>query len=66
VLGNNPDPATGRSYNVPQERWVEGIFSGTHRSSWDRDGNLYVQDWNVSGRIMKLVRVKWPLAPSGR
>jgi hypothetical protein len=57
VLGNNPDPATGRSYNVPQERWVEGVFSGTHGSSWDRDGNLYVQDWNVSGRIMKLVRV---------
>ena len=25
---------------------------------FDKDGNLYVQDWNVSGRIMKLVRVK--------
>ena len=24
----------------------------------DKDGNLYVQDWNVDGRIMKLVRVK--------
>jgi hypothetical protein len=58
VLGNNPDPALGRSYNVPQERWVEGVFSGTHGSSWDKDGNLYVQDWNVAGRIMKLVRVK--------
>lgn len=58
VLGNNPDPATGRNYNVPQEKWIEGIFSGTHGSSWDKDGNLYVQDWNVSGRIMKLVRVK--------
>jgi hypothetical protein len=59
VLGNNPDPATGRNYNVPQEKWVEGLFSGTHGSSWDREGNLYVQDWNVSGRLMKLVRVKW-------
>jgi hypothetical protein len=58
VLGNNPDPAKGRNYNVPQDQWVEGIFSGTHGSSWDRDGNLYVQDWNVAGRIMKLVRVK--------
>lgn len=58
VLGNNPDPAMGRNYNVPQERWIEGIFSGTHGSSWDRDGNLYVQDWNVAGRIMKLLRVK--------
>jgi hypothetical protein len=58
VLGNNPDPAKGGSFNVPQKDWVEGIFSGTHGSSWDRDGNLYVQDWNVAGRLMKLVRVK--------
>jgi hypothetical protein len=58
VLGNNPDPAKGANYNVPQDRWVEGAFSGTHGSYWDKDGNLYVQDWNVAGRIMKLVRVK--------
>ena len=59
VLGFNSDPAKRGNYNVPQEQWIEGIFSGTHGSSWDRDGNLYVQDWNVSGRIMKLMRVKW-------
>ncbi len=58
VLGHNPDPAQGRNFKVPQDQWIEGIFSGTHGSYWDRDGNLYVQDWNVSGRIMKLVRVK--------
>ena len=58
VLGHNPDPKKGGNYNIPQEQWVEGVFSGTHGSSWDADGNLYVQDWNVSGRIMKLVRVK--------
>ena len=58
VLGHNPDPAKGGNYNVPQDQWIEGIFSGTHGSSWDHDGNLYVQDWNVAGRIMKLLRVK--------
>lgn len=58
VLGNNPDPQKGRSYNIPQNQWIEGVFSGTHGSFWDQEGNLYVQDWNVSGRIMKLVRVK--------
>ena len=57
VLGHNPNPRTRGSFNVPQERWVEGAFSGTHGSYWDAEGNLYVQDWNVSGRIMKLVRV---------
>jgi hypothetical protein len=58
VLGHNPDPKTRVNFNVPQEKWIEGIFNGTHGSYWDKDGNLYVQDWNVSGRIMKLVRVK--------
>ncbi|HAY79469.1 MAG TPA: 6-bladed beta-propeller [Planctomycetaceae bacterium] len=58
VLGHNPDPKTRRNFNVPQNQWIEGIFNGTHGSYWDKDGNLYVQDWNVSGRLMKLVRVK--------
>ena len=58
VLGHNADPKMRANYNVPQDKWIEGIFSGTHGSSWDKDGNLYVQDWNAAGRIMKLVRVQ--------
>ena len=58
VLGHNADPAKRVNFNVPQAEWIEGVFSGTHGSYWDAEGNLYVQDWNVSGRIMKLVRVK--------
>jgi hypothetical protein len=59
VLGYNPEPTKGgRNFNIPQAQWVEGIFAGTHGSYWDAEGNLYVQDWNTSGRIMKLVRVK--------
>ncbi len=58
VLGHNVDPAKRMNYDVPQDQWIEGVFSGTHGSCWDKDGNLYVQDWNVSGRIMKLARVK--------
>ncbi|MCP4173843.1 MAG: 6-bladed beta-propeller [Fuerstiella sp.] len=58
VLGHNPDPQKGRSFGIKQEDWIEGVFSGTHGSYWDNDGNLYVQDWNVSGRIMKLMRVR--------
>ena len=58
VLGHNPDPDKRVNFNVPQAEWIEGIFSGTHGSYWDRDGNLYVQDWNVDGRIMKLVRAE--------
>lgn len=58
VLGHNSDPEKRANFNVPQEEWKEGIFSGTHGSYWDKDGNLYVQDWNVSGRLMKLVRAR--------
>lgn len=58
VLGHNADPAQRANHNVPQDKWIEGIFSGTHGSYWDKDGNLYVQDWNMAGRLMKLVRVK--------
>ena len=58
VLGHNSDPKTRVNFNVPQANWIEGVFNGTHGSYWDQDGNLYVQDWNVDGRIMKLVRVK--------
>jgi hypothetical protein len=57
VLGHNADPAKRANFNVPQDQWVEGVFSGTHGSYWDKEGNLYIQDWNVSGRLMKLVRV---------
>ena len=58
VLGHNADPKKKVNFDVPQEQWIEGVFSGTHGSYWDKASNLYVQDWNVSGRIMKLVRVK--------
>lgn len=58
VLGHNPNPKTRGSFGVKQKDWIEGVFSGTHGSFWDADGNLYVQDWNVDGRLMKLVRVK--------
>ncbi len=58
VLGYNADTGKRGAHGITQDKWVEGVFSGTHGSHWDKDGNLYVQDWNVSGRIMKLVRVK--------
>ncbi len=58
VLGHNSDAKKRMNFNIPQEQWIEGVFSGTHGSYWDKDGNLHVQDWNISGRIIKLVRVK--------
>ncbi len=65
VLGHNSDPKMRNNFKVEQANWIEGVFSGTHGSYWDADGNLYVQDWNTDGRIMKLVRVD-PQAPLTR
>ena len=58
VLGHNANPAQRANFNVPQKDWTEGIFNAVHGSMWDKDGNLYLQDWNVVGRVMKLIRVK--------
>ncbi|MEM7231660.1 MAG: 6-bladed beta-propeller [Planctomycetota bacterium] len=58
VVGHNANRHKGRSHGVKQKDWEEGVFCGTHGSYWDAEGNLYVQDWNVDGRIMKLVRLK--------
>ena len=58
VLGKNKNAKLGRSYGVKQENWVEGQFSGTHGSYWDKDGNLYVQDWNRWGRVNRLTRLR--------
>lgn len=58
VLGYNADTKRGNQYRIPQSQWIDGVFNGTHGSTWDADGNLYVLDWNVDGRIRKLVRVK--------
>ena len=40
VLGHNPDPKTRVNFNVPQDKWIEGVFNGTHGSYWDAEGNL--------------------------
>ena len=31
-----------------------GLFTSPHGLSWDNEGNLIVQDWNVTGRVTKL------------
>ena len=58
VLGHNPDPKTSGNYYVPVSQWIDGVLTGSHGSYWDADGSLYVQDWNVDGRMTKFQRVK--------
>lgn len=55
-LGDQPDPALRANNGVPRERWKNGEFLAPHGAAWDRYGNLYVADWNASGRVTRLLR----------
>jgi hypothetical protein len=56
-LGDNPDKDEWANYKVALEDVPAGIFSAPHGLSYDPNGNLYIQDWNASGRVTKLRRV---------
>jgi len=44
VFDYHPNSQLGSNFNVPQYKCIEGIFSGTHGSAWDANGERYVQD----------------------
>lgn len=56
-LGDNPDPTQWANYKAPLEEIPAGIFTAPHGIASDSAGNLYVQDWNASGRLTKLERL---------
>lgn len=59
-LGDNPDEKLRANFNVAPELWKDGLFSAPHGATWDHEGNLYVMDWNASGRVSKLKRLREP------
>ncbi len=58
VVGDEQDKRPRATNKVPPEDWKEGIFNAAHGVSFDKDGNLYVEDWNYTGRICKMSLVK--------
>jgi len=54
-LGDNPNHEQWAQNPVGPELWQDGVFIAPHGVSFDASGNLYVMDWNRSGRISKLV-----------
>jgi hypothetical protein len=57
-LGDNPERAQWANYSVSPEQIHAGLFSAAHGCYIDRDANIYVSDWNQTGRITKLARVR--------
>lgn len=57
-LGDQPDESLRAQNGVPKEKWKDGVFLSPHCAEWDAKGDLYVLDWNASGRVSKLEHVK--------
>lgn len=53
-LGDNPNKAQWANFGVEPKDMQLGIFTAPHGVSFDKAGNLYVQDWNKTGRVTKL------------
>ncbi|MCY2959393.1 MAG: DUF1080 domain-containing protein [Planctomycetota bacterium] len=64
-LGDQPDESKRARNDVPKAEWRDGIFLSPHSAHWDREGNLYVMDWNFLGRVNKLRRLLPPLQKDG-
>lgn len=55
-LGDNPRRAQWADYDVDPKTIAAATFSAAHGCFIDRDANIYISDWNRTGRITKLVR----------
>jgi hypothetical protein len=56
-LGDNPKKAQWANYKVAPGDIGTTDFSAAHGCFIDRDANIYVSDWNATGRVTKLARV---------
>lgn len=55
-LGDNPHKAEWANYTLKPGDIAAATFSAAHGCHIDKDANIYVSDWNQTGRITKLVR----------
>jgi len=55
-LGDNPDETQRAQNDVPKAKWRDGVFLAPHSVCVDASGNVYVMDWNSTGRVSRLVR----------
>lgn len=55
-LGDNPQKAQWAKYELNPRDIRAGVFSAAHGCFIDSDSNIYVSDWNQTGRVTKLAR----------
>jgi hypothetical protein len=55
-LGDNPHKSQWANYRLPPREIAATTFSAAHGCHVDQNANIYVSDWNGTGRVTKLVR----------
>jgi hypothetical protein len=56
-LGDNPQHGQWADYTVVPKDIAPACFSAAHGCYFDRNANIYVSDWNRTGRVTKLAKV---------
>jgi hypothetical protein len=55
-LGDNPQESEWAKYSLDPSQIAPTVFSAAHGCYIDDEANIYISDWNQTGRITKLVR----------
>ncbi len=57
-LGDNPDKSQWAKYDLDPHAITAASFSAAHGCFIDNNANIYISDWNRTGRVTKLVRFR--------
>ncbi|MDA1139866.1 MAG: peptidase [Planctomycetota bacterium] len=52
-----PKALAGFKMRGQRDQWLPGKFIHPHDACFDKDGNIFVAEWVVTGRVTKLVKV---------
>ena len=56
-IGDNPQKTQWANYGLKPADIPVTVFSAAHGCYIDRDANIFVSDWNQTGRLTKLTRI---------
>lgn len=57
-LGDNPDKSQWANYGLKPEQIATAFFSAAHGCHVTASGDIYVSDWNRTGRVTRLSRLR--------
>jgi hypothetical protein len=53
IVGDNPDRHEWEKFSLPRAGWRENVCVAPHGIAFTKEGDLYVQEWSLVGRITK-------------